>query len=107
MSPSAHLLACSNGPVPTTLSWMSNPASIFSIRGVSPKVSKVIHMLRLGKIFSGTFVRISPTSVSMMKVVEPYIAWGWVWLTLPFLKRFFLIISAFKRYAVFQADFPT
>lgn len=37
---------------------------------------KVIHMLRLEKIFSGTFVEINNTSVSMMKLVEPYVAWG-------------------------------
>ncbi|XP_003971413.1 60S ribosomal protein L7-like 1 [Takifugu rubripes] len=49
---------------------------IREIKGVSPKVMKVIHMLRLGKIFSGTFVEINKTSVSMMKLVEPYVAWG-------------------------------
>lgn len=49
---------------------------IREIKGVSAKVMKVIHMLRLRKIFSGTFVKISKTSVSMLKVVEPYVAWG-------------------------------
>lgn len=47
------------------------------IQGVSPKVMKVIQMLRLRQIFSGTFVNINKTSVSMMKIVEPYVAWGW------------------------------
>lgn len=37
---------------------------------------KVIQMLRLRKLFSGTFVKISNTSVAMLKVVEPYVAWG-------------------------------
>ncbi|XP_024909813.1 60S ribosomal protein L7-like 1 [Cynoglossus semilaevis] len=37
---------------------------------------KVIQMLRLRKIFSGSFVRINKTSMTMMKVVEPYVAWG-------------------------------
>lgn len=50
--------------------------SSYRIKGVSPKVMKVIQMLRLRKIFSGTFVKINKTSISMMKVVEPYIAWG-------------------------------
>lgn len=35
-------------------------------------------MMRLRKIFSGTFVKINKTSIAMMKMVEPYVAWGWV-----------------------------
>ncbi|CAG14828.1 unnamed protein product, partial [Tetraodon nigroviridis] len=46
------------------------------IKGVSPKVMKVIQMFRLRKIFSGTFVKVGKTSASMLKVVEPYVAWG-------------------------------
>lgn len=46
------------------------------IKGVSPKVREVIHMLRLRKIFSGSFVKINKTSVAMLKTVEPYVAWG-------------------------------
>ncbi|KAK1796058.1 hypothetical protein P4O66_008856 [Electrophorus voltai] len=46
------------------------------IKGVSPRVKKVIHMLRLRKIFSGTFVKVSKTSINMLKIVEPYVAWG-------------------------------
>ncbi|KAJ0061284.1 hypothetical protein NL108_014811, partial [Boleophthalmus pectinirostris] len=49
---------------------------IREIKGVSAKVMKVIQMLRLRKIFSGTFVKISKTSTAMLKVVEPYVAWG-------------------------------
>ncbi|MEQ2267150.1 hypothetical protein XENORESO_002342 [Xenotaenia resolanae] len=37
---------------------------------------KVIQMMRLRKIFSGTFVKINKTSIAMMKMVEPYVAWG-------------------------------
>lgn len=39
---------------------------------------KVIQMMRLRKIFSGSFVKINKTSIAMMKMVEPYVAWGWV-----------------------------
>lgn len=49
---------------------------LFRIKGVSPKVMKVIQMLRLRKIFSGAFVKINKNSVAMMKIVEPYVAWG-------------------------------
>uniref|UniRef100_A0AAY4AX28 60S ribosomal protein L7-like 1 n=1 Tax=Denticeps clupeoides TaxID=299321 RepID=A0AAY4AX28_9TELE len=49
---------------------------IREIKGVSPKVMKVIQMFRLRKIFSGTFVKIGPTSLRMLQIVEPYVAWG-------------------------------
>lgn len=39
---------------------------------------KVIQMTRLRKIFSGSFVKVNKTSIAMMKMVEPYVAWGWV-----------------------------
>uniref|UniRef100_A0A0E9QH90 Large ribosomal subunit protein uL30-like ferredoxin-like fold domain-containing protein n=1 Tax=Anguilla anguilla TaxID=7936 RepID=A0A0E9QH90_ANGAN len=37
---------------------------------------KVIQMLRLRKIFSGSFVRINKCSMEMLRTVEPYVAWG-------------------------------
>ncbi|XP_062911433.1 60S ribosomal protein L7-like 1 [Mobula hypostoma] len=46
------------------------------IHGVSPKVRKVVQMLRLRKLYSGTFVKLNQTSLKMLKVVEPYVAWG-------------------------------
>ncbi|KAG5276531.1 hypothetical protein AALO_G00106750 [Alosa alosa] len=49
---------------------------IREIKGVSPKVMKVLHMFRLRKIFSGTFMRINRSSLKMLKTIEPYVAWG-------------------------------
>jgi len=49
---------------------------IKEIKGVSPKVMKILHMFRLRKIFSGTFIRINKTSMKMLKTVEPYVQWG-------------------------------
>ncbi|KAB5513633.1 hypothetical protein PHYPO_G00249000 [Pangasianodon hypophthalmus] len=49
---------------------------IRQIKGVSPRVRKTIQMLRLHKIFSGAFVKVSKTSLNMLRVVEPYVAWG-------------------------------
>lgn len=37
---------------------------------------KVVQMLRLRKIFSGAFVKVNKTSAAMMKILEPYVAWG-------------------------------
>ena len=48
-----------------------------SINGVSPKVRKVLQLLRLRQIFNGTFVKLNKASVNMLRIVEPYIAWGY------------------------------
>ncbi|KAF3702558.1 60S ribosomal protein L7-like 1 [Channa argus] len=63
-------------PLPPARNRLAFGVRIREIKGVSPKVMKVIQMLRLRKIFSGTFVKINKTSVAMMKIVEPYVAWG-------------------------------
>ncbi|XP_067883675.1 60S ribosomal protein L7-like 1 [Heterodontus francisci] len=46
------------------------------IHGVSPKVRKIVQMLRLRKLYSGAFVKLNKTSLKMLKMVEPYVAWG-------------------------------
>ena len=46
---------------------------IRGVSGVSPKVQKVLQLLRLWQIFSSTFVKLSKASVNMLRVVEPYI----------------------------------
>lgn len=48
-----------------------------SINGVSPKVRKVLQLLRLRQIFNGTFVKLNKASINMLRIVEPYIAWGY------------------------------
>ncbi|XP_077790122.1 ribosomal protein uL30-like isoform X2 [Podarcis muralis] len=50
---------------------------IAEIKGVSLRVRHVIQRLRLRKIYSGTFVKLSPTSLKMLRTVEPYVAWGY------------------------------
>uniref|UniRef100_A0A2I3GJW3 Ribosomal protein L30 ferredoxin-like fold domain-containing protein n=1 Tax=Nomascus leucogenys TaxID=61853 RepID=A0A2I3GJW3_NOMLE len=54
-------------------------AFVFRIRGVncvSPKVRKVLQLLRLRQIFNGSFVKLNKASINMLRIVEPYIAWG-------------------------------
>ncbi|XP_063451014.1 large ribosomal subunit protein uL30-like [Pan paniscus] len=46
------------------------------INGVSPEVRKVLQLLRLYQIFSGTFVKLNKASINMLRIVEPYITWG-------------------------------
>ncbi|KAB0347758.1 hypothetical protein FD754_012615, partial [Muntiacus muntjak] len=50
---------------------------IRGINGVSPKVLKVLQLLHLRQIFNGTFVKLNKASVNMLRIVEPYIAWGY------------------------------
>ncbi|XP_053113706.1 60S ribosomal protein L7-like 1 [Hemicordylus capensis] len=50
---------------------------IAEIKGVSLRVRHVIQRLRLRKIYSGTFVKLSPGSLKMLRTVEPYVAWGY------------------------------
>ncbi|XP_054618665.1 60S ribosomal protein L7-like 1 [Dunckerocampus dactyliophorus] len=64
-------------PLPPAKHKLAFAVRIREIKGVSSKVMKVIQMLRLRKIFSGTFVKICKTSLNMLKIVEPYVAWGY------------------------------
>uniref|UniRef100_A0A2K5N135 Large ribosomal subunit protein uL30 n=1 Tax=Cercocebus atys TaxID=9531 RepID=A0A2K5N135_CERAT len=60
----------------------AKPKLVFVIRirginGMSPKVRKVLQLLRLRQIFNGTSVKLNKASINMLRIVEPYIAWGY------------------------------
>ncbi|ELW70069.1 60S ribosomal protein L7-like 1 [Tupaia chinensis] len=44
--------------------------------GVSSVVQKTIARLRLKKIFSSVFVKVTPQSLKTLRIVEPYVTWG-------------------------------
>uniref|UniRef100_A0A2K6G519 Large ribosomal subunit protein uL30 n=1 Tax=Propithecus coquereli TaxID=379532 RepID=A0A2K6G519_PROCO len=46
------------------------------INGVSSLVQKTIARLRLKKIFSGVFVRVTPQRLKLLRMVEPYVTRG-------------------------------
>ncbi|KAI9523218.1 60S ribosomal protein L7 [Dissostichus eleginoides] len=50
---------------------------IRGINGVAPKVRKVLQLMRLRQIFNGVFVRLNKASINMLRIAEPYIAWGY------------------------------
>ncbi|XP_003221854.1 ribosomal protein uL30-like [Anolis carolinensis] len=50
---------------------------IAEIKGVNLQVRHVIETLRLRKIYSGTFVKLSPETLKLLRTVEPYVAWGY------------------------------
>jgi large subunit ribosomal protein L7e len=47
------------------------------IIGVSPKVKKILQLLRLRQIFNGVFVKLNSATIKMLRLVEPYIAYGY------------------------------
>ena len=50
---------------------------IRGIRQVSPQIRKILQLLRLVQIHNGVFVRINKPMLEMLRLVEPYIAWGY------------------------------
>jgi len=50
---------------------------IKGIMGVSPKVRKVLQLLRLRQINNAVFVKLCKPLLQMLKIVEPYITWGY------------------------------
>uniref|UniRef100_A0A8C2W1I0 Ribosomal protein L7 like 1 n=2 Tax=Chinchilla lanigera TaxID=34839 RepID=A0A8C2W1I0_CHILA len=46
------------------------------INGASLLVQKTIARLRLKKLFSGVFVKVTPRTLKMLRIVEPYVTWG-------------------------------
>jgi len=55
-------------------------AFVIRIRGinqVSPKVKKALQLLRLRQINNGVFVKLNKCSLNMLRLVEPYVAWGY------------------------------
>ena len=47
-----------------------------SINGVHPKPRKVMQLFRLRQINNGVFVRINKATLHMLRIAEPFIAWG-------------------------------
>jgi len=50
---------------------------IRGINGIAPKPRKVLQLLRLLQINNGIFFKINKATLSMIKIAEPYITWGY------------------------------
>jgi len=50
---------------------------IRGILGIAPKPRKVLQLLRLRQLHNAVFVRLNKATLSMLKIAEPYIAWGY------------------------------
>jgi len=54
-------------------------AFVMRIRGinqVSPKVKKVLQLLRLRQINNGVFIKMNKATINMLRICEPYITYG-------------------------------
>jgi 60S ribosomal protein uL30 len=49
---------------------------IRGINGVSPKVRKILQLLRLRQIHNGQFMKLNKATINMLRIVEPYVAYG-------------------------------
>jgi large subunit ribosomal protein L7e len=49
---------------------------IRGINGLHPKPRKVLQLLRLRQINNATFVRLNKATINMLRIAEPYIAYG-------------------------------
>lgn len=50
---------------------------IRGIIGISPKVRKILQLLRLRQINNAVFVRLNKATLQMLQLVVPYVAWGY------------------------------
>jgi len=50
---------------------------IRGINGVSPKVRKVLQLFRLIQINNGVFIKLNKATINMLRVVDPYIVYGY------------------------------
>lgn len=48
-----------------------------SINKIAPKPRKTLQLLRLLQINSGTFIRLTKATLEMLKIVEPFVAYGY------------------------------
>jgi len=49
---------------------------ITGIIGVSPKAKKVMQLFRIRQIHNATFVRLNEATIRMLRLIEPYVAYG-------------------------------
>lgn len=50
---------------------------IRGIMGVSPKVKKILQLLRLRQLHNGAFVKMNKATLQMLRLVDPYVAYGY------------------------------
>lgn len=51
---------------------------IRGINGIAPKPRKILQLLRLLQINNGVFVKVTRATLQMLRLVDPYVAYGLV-----------------------------
>ncbi|CAG0894337.1 unnamed protein product [Cyprideis torosa] len=49
---------------------------IRGINGLHPRPRKALQLLRLRQINNGIFIKLNKATLSMLRIVEPYVTWG-------------------------------
>merc|ERR1712154_564298 len=49
---------------------------IRGINGIHPRPRKVLQLFRLRQINNGVFIKLNKATLNMLKIAEPYVAWG-------------------------------
>jgi len=50
---------------------------IVGINGLNPRARKILQLLRIRQINNATFVKLNKASISMLRIVEPYVTYGY------------------------------
>jgi 60S ribosomal protein uL30 len=50
---------------------------IRGINGLHPRPRKILQLFRLRQINNGVFIKLNKATINMMRIIEPYIAWGY------------------------------
>ncbi|XP_043917673.1 60S ribosomal protein L7-like 1 isoform X1 [Protopterus annectens] len=50
---------------------------IHEVKGISLRVKRTICDLRIRQIYSGSFIKLNKSCLKMLRIVEPYVAWGY------------------------------
>nr|ACD65158.1 putative 60S ribosomal protein RPL7 [Phoronis muelleri] len=50
---------------------------IRGINGIAPKPRKVMQLFRLRQINNGVFIRLNKATMNMLRLAEPFVAWGY------------------------------
>jgi 60S ribosomal protein uL30 len=50
---------------------------IRGIIGLAPKAKKILQLLRLRQIHNGVFVKLNGATINMLRIVEPYVTYGY------------------------------
>lgn len=61
-------------PPEPRLAWVMR---LRGLNGVGPKVRKILQLFRLRQIQNACFVRLNKATLNMLKVIEPYVAFGY------------------------------